>query len=191
MLVFGLLVCFLTAAIEASGARDGAVLFGYGVVGPAALVLPRLSRALSREWKRRTSPAWTRRMELYISLMALAYAPGSLYFHRVGIQYDRLLHLVSAFLATMAVTFVIVPFLRPGDAVQRRRAETVVLIVAFANLLIWELIEWGVDLLFGTRLFYDVGQDLFWDVVEDIAFGEAGVMLAWLKLRRERRRLFS
>jgi len=60
------------------------------------------------------------------------------------------------------------------------RGTTVFLIslLLFGGLFFWEGIQYSVDRVFGTKLFYDVRQDIKIDFVEDIFFGFLGVAAA-------------
>ncbi|MCR4279013.1 MAG: hypothetical protein NUV81_03905 [bacterium] len=135
------------------------------------------------------SREWYRKMNRLIMVILLLNAPGSIFLHGLGIQYDRFLHFTIGFVFIFAITTLSAPFfvrLHPNKGIDKRRVIMTAVVVVFVGLFAWELTQWSVDQVFGTQLFHDAVQTIVRDTTEDILFGFAGLLLAVLYIHRSK-----
>lgn len=173
MIFAPLSLCFLTAAVSFFKSGRDVVTLAYGVINPLLVALPRAAYHLLPALRARVTFSWVRRLEALSFWLILLNAPGSLFLHDLGIQYDRFLHVSAAAVVTVILAVILMPI---GQAKKAGAAACI-------GVFLWEGIQYGIDRTFGTRLFFDVAQTVMRDASEDILFGFLGIALgiAYLK----------
>lgn len=175
MLLVGITISLLTAVYELFTQQRGTVWLFYGVVNPTLLLLPRVIYHYGRELKERVSIDWVKRIELFGTLIIILNAPGSLFLHAMGIQYDRFLHFFVGMLSVLLAYLIIYTFYeKPGERKSRILLWSGVSV--FIGLFIFEWWQFTADRFFGSQLFFDTEQDIVTDFWEDIIFGTAGLI---------------
>lgn len=177
MLIVSVFITLLTAAFELFNGHRGVVIIPYAMIVPLVLITPRALHA--RVFSAVTTQRWLRRMETIQLLILMLNAPASLWFHSWGFQYDRFLHF---WVGVLCVPWAYLLF----GALRRRwfpryefrfaRFALVVSIIGIVGVFAWELYQHTVDMLFGTRLFYDSKQPIEVDFWEDVIFGLMGML---------------
>jgi hypothetical protein len=167
---------------------DPAVWVAYGFINPLIFSAPRIGFFGSEVIRKRVTSEWLKNIERLGAVLLLINAPGSVYLHGLGIQYDRFLHFAAAALIYFIVLLLLSPFFRQvSSSDEKVKLLGFVFAVAFFGLFVWEGIQWSSDRLFGTQLFHDVVQPIVQDATEDILFGAAGLLLAMLALKHSKR----
>jgi len=116
-----------------------------------------------------------------LAIALIGNALGELYLYQLykyGIQYDKLLHLVSPFLLVMMLTF----FWQIWHEASFGRALVVAALLVLAGSLIWEVFEFLSDLIFKTQEFGIYGQYKLADTVGDIIADIVGIGLSSIVL---------
>lgn len=153
--------------------RDTAVIIVYGFIVPILALLPRYLFKIS-------NIRLLRFVGILLEFIILTSALGSLWLHDLGIQYDRLLHMVNVFLATL-LTFVIYLHVIVMRSKHLKRKEQIILTIFFVMLVgifLFEGLQYMIDRIFSTTLFFDVIQNIRVDFWEDIFFGFVGLVVA-------------
>ena len=65
-----------------------------------------------------------------------------------------------------------------GEEIKKRKLLLYLLAILFVSLLLWEILQYNIDQIFGTKLFFDAKQEIKIDVLEDILFGTLGLLVA-------------
>ncbi len=102
-----------------------------------------------------------------LAIILLLNASGDLglyELYRYGFQYDKVIHFVSALIATLTL----------GRALGIRRSVLIVIAAGFA----WELFEFLMDHYFKTRLFGVYRLFIWQDTIMDLVFNTIGVSVA-------------
>lgn len=173
VLLFSEIVSFLTAAIELAGTNRMVVWLPFLAIIPLLIAIPRTAHLLGVV--SHMSREWLYQVEWRVLAIVVLNAPGSLWLHGAGIQYDRFLHFSVAFFAAQIVVLVLVAYFQ-GE--RKRLVLGVAAVLAFVSLFAWEAFQWGVDVAFGTTLFFDVAQHIDIDFWEDILYGFTGAFLS-------------
>lgn len=162
------------------------VFYGYGIVAPILILLPYVIHLVDRGTTRFLSTESLWYFGLYALLTVAVNAPASLYFHPAGIQYDRFVHFAVAFLGFLFLChlrFLMTEKIAVASVKKFGFLSSSFLII-FAGLFAWEAYQYAVDALFGSTLFFDVGQHIVTDVREDILYGVAGIATGFLYVWR-------
>jgi hypothetical protein len=95
----------------------------------------------------------------------------------VGVQYDRFIHFGSAFFGILVVFifYILIQTQLKKKAIKKTIAITFSFAVILIGLFVWEVYQYTVDQVFGSKLFYDAMQDIAVDVREDILYGLLGL----------------
>lgn len=155
--------------------KELVVIVPYGIVIPLLVLIPRF---VIQKVVRTEGNDWLKRSEAAAFLIVLCNAPASLFFHDMGFQYDRFLHFSMGVVLTPAALIMAMLFFRKMEKeISKKSALWLTAILAFIGLFAWEGFQYFLDLVFGTKLFYDSVQPIVVDFWEDIFFGFAGVLL--------------
>jgi len=65
-----------------------------------------------------------------------------------------------------------------GEKVKKRNLLLYLFAILFVALFLWEMLQYNIDQLFGTKLFFDAKQEIKIDFLEDIFFGTCGLLAA-------------
>lgn len=175
MVFIGITISLLTAVYELLTQQRGIVWVSYGIVNPILLLLPRIIYYRGQNIKERVAGNWVKRIELFGALIILLNAPGSLFLHDMGIQYDRFLHFMMGMFGIFITYMIIYTFYKKPEANKKQ-----ILIWSGVSILLGLfLFEWWqftADRLFGSQLFFDTEQNIKTDFWEDIVFGMAGLI---------------
>lgn len=127
----------------------------------------------------RSSPQ-RQRGEIAAALILLLNAPGSVILHELGIQYDIFLHFSVGLLSFEFIRLFLI---------QKTKSEKTAAAAAFFLVLIggigFEGIQKLSDVLFGTKLFFDVAQPIQVDVLLDVTMNISGAGLGWFLFGRK------
>lgn len=164
-----------TAIIEIAGTNRMIVWLPFLVIIPLLIAIPRTAHIIGVA--SHMSLEWLYQVEWRVLAIILLNAPGSLWLHKAGIQYDRFLHFAVAFLAAQIIVLVLVAYLGKEH---KRSVLKYTAACAFISLFLWEMFQWGIDGTFGTTLFFDVALHIDIDFWEDVAFGFVGAFFAWV-----------
>lgn len=176
MYPFSVLASLGTAAISGFKIGGGVVAISYGAVIPILAALPRVSHRIHGGLRSRVNEGWVTAMERLSFAAILLNAPGSLYFHDAGIQYDRVIHFGCAMLLYLILLYAVVPFLDETSSANKGKILMLVFTASMVGLFIWEILQYSLDRIFDTRVFFDAGQPIDVDVTEDILFGLFGLL---------------
>lgn len=179
MVVLTLFICFAVAFVDFwIEGRLTIVSRSYGFIVPIFILLPHVARFFSGSLKKYLNTQWLRLFDWYAFFIIAINIPGSIYFHKIGVQYDRFIHFGSALFAFLVFLLFLITF---QVRIRKKRAKRGALllfsfVVLFLSLFLWEGYQYTVDGVFGSKLFYDVAQDISVDVWEDILFGLVGLI---------------
>jgi hypothetical protein len=158
----------------------------YGLINPIFVALPRVFFYVHPYLRLRVNRQWCFMLEFFSFWAILFNAPGTLWLHQAGIQYDRLLHLSAGVITTATIAVLLVPFFARLPASKMKK---IVLSATFTfacfGIFLWEGIQYTSDRLLGSRLFYDVTQNIRQDFLEDIFFGFLGILVGVALLRQK------
>ena len=176
MIFIGITISLLTAAYELFTQQRGIVLVFYGIVSPLLFLLPRFIYYVSWRIKQSMKLDRIKHIELFGTLIIALNIPNSLFLHAMGIQYDRVLHfLVGMIIVFMMATILSAFYERPE--ISKKQILTWSGVSVFFGLFIFEWWQFTMDSIFGTKLFFDVTQNIVVDFREDILFGTIGLAL--------------
>jgi len=181
MIIITILTSLIVAVVDyVVEGRMTIVVNSYGFVVPVLVLLPHIACTVSDKVATYISKEWLRRFDWYAFFIIAINIPGSIYFHDLGIQYDRFIHFGSVFFGTLLV---LIFYLLIQIQIRKRhtlKSYTLLfsLVFVFAGLFLWEAYQYTIDAVFGSKIFYDASQSIVLDVKEDILFGLAGLILA-------------
>ena len=194
MIIIIILVSVSTAVVEffVEGALT-VVFYSYAFIVPMIVLVPHVLYAASRRFRERISGDWLLWIDRLAFGVIIINIPGSIYFHDVGIQYDRFIHFGSAFGAFLIYMFLFIAFrhLFANRSINIGRILGISFFVLFVGLFIWEGFQFRLDQLLGTRLFFDAAQSIEVDFWEDILFGFLGLVAALFYASHSFKRLLS
>lgn len=176
-LALALGISWLTAIIELLTSQKMVVYLPYGLIVPLLILLPRIVYKYNKNVRRKFNIELVNNIDYLVLGLVLVCAPGSLWWHEMGFQYDRLLHFATNVLNVPLAILVIA-----GLGIEKRKkAFILATILVFAGLFLFEGFQYSMDAVFGTQLFHDAVQNINKDVFEDIIFGVLGglVGLYW------------
>lgn len=180
MLVISIILSISVALISffSKGYLD-VVSNAYGFAIPFAIFIPYIIFKKSSFLQKNTTRKWLDYLNYAAFIFILASAPGSLYFHRGGIQYDRVLHFICAFAGFFMFSLFLLPFFRPDEKkISKKLFIFIIALITLAGLFAWEGFQFSLDAIFGTKVFFDISQPIIVDFWEDIFFGTCGTILA-------------
>ncbi|MBZ9577585.1 hypothetical protein KJA13_00920 [Patescibacteria group bacterium] len=183
MIIASLAISIATALIELFTKGRGIVIIPYGFVIPLLILLPRFFYYFDAKIKKTVKVEWMKKIEYFAFFIVLLSAPASLILHDLGFQYDRFLHFAVAFFALIIFSLLWLPVMKiSGEEVKKRNLLLYLFAVLFVALFLWEILQYNIDQLFGTKLFFDAKQEIKVDFLEDILFGAAGLIAAVIYL---------
>ena len=99
--------------------------------------------------------------------------------HDLGFEYDRFLHFSAAFFALIIFLLLWLPVMKiNGEEIKKRKLLICLFLILFTSLFLWEILQYSIDQIFGTKLFFDTEQEIRIDFLEDILFGTCGLLIA-------------
>lgn len=185
-LVIGIFLSLATAAASYFTRHEAIVYVPYMFIIPALMMVPRVWYRCSRSLRHRVTLRWVTQLERVGLAIILLNIPGVLFLHvrYPQYQYDRFLHLAAVAVGTYGWGLVLMNSRRL--AVHRRRLLTVIGVIIFIQLFVWEGLQWTQDQAVGSHTFYDYNQPIQKDFWEDIGFGALGLLIGLAYLARPR-----
>jgi hypothetical protein len=155
-LTISLILSLGTALFEYWRGGEMVVIVSYGVIVPFLVIGAKFIFEKGRKF------------ELLILFSIIFNAPASLFFHNIGFQYDRFLHFAMGLISAIFLALLL-----------KKRSMPMYLIfsILFVGVFAWEGLQFSVDQIFGTKVFFDIVQPIEVDVLEDIVFGLSGVIV--------------
>jgi len=183
-MIIASLVISIGTALTGFFIKNKAVVFiSYGFIIPLALLLPRFFYYFDSKVKKTVNFNWVRKLDFFAFFIVALNAPGSLILHDLNFQYDRFLHFSVGFLSLIIFFFLWLPVTKiKGGCIPKKQFLIFIFFVLFIGLFFWETLQYITDYLFGTKLFFDLGQNISIDSSEDIFFGFLGLVAAVLYL---------
>ena len=183
MIIASLVILFIAVLIEFFTKSRNIILIPYGFVIPLLIFLPRIFYKFDAKIRKTVRIEWARKIEYFAFFIVVFNVPGGLILHSLGIQYDRFLHFIIAFLSLIIFSLLWLPVMKiKGKEIKKRRFLLYIFAVLFIGLFLWEALQYNIDQLFGTKLFFDVKQEIKVDFLEDIFFGTCGLFIAIIYL---------
>lgn len=110
---------------------------------------------------------------------AFLNALSSLILHEMGFQYDRFLHFSDGFLAFIIAVLIFILFWALKKEQEINKNKIILSFIAiFTGIFFYELLQYSIDRLFGTQLFFDIKQSIEIDVREDIILSFLGLIFS-------------
>ena len=179
MIIASLFASVATVLIELFTRGRGIVLVSYGFVVLLLILLPRFFYYFDANIKKTVKIEWVKKIEHFGFFIVILNAPASLILHKLGFQYDRFLHFSVAFFAFIIFLLLWLPVMKiNGEELKRRKLLICLFLVLFVSLFLWEILQYNIDQIFGTKLFFDTEQEIKIDFLEDILFGTCGLLAA-------------
>ena len=161
------------------------IFIPYAIINPALMIAFASLRKI-KFIQNITLPSWQEKIKLLGIITIIINLPGSIYLHRMGVQYDIPLHIMSSFLVFLAfsliypITFYLIK--------RRMPSKKILLLTAFIVIAIGGLAFEGfqklTDMIFGTHLFFDVVQPIGEDFKTDLLMDLIGAAAGFLYLKR-------
>ncbi len=180
MIVVSLGVCFITALIEVLTKSRGVVFISYGVVIPLVLLLPRFFYKFDKKVRQTVSKEWIKRLDFFSFFTVLFNAPASLILHELNFQYDRFLHFSVAGFGLIIFFLLWLPVAKIKGKKIGKTFLIQIFFISLFGIFLWEGLQYSIDQIAGTKLFFDYSQTIMIDFSEDIIFGTIGLLLALL-----------
>lgn len=181
MVIVGIIICLIVSVYELFTQQRAIVWVVYGIINPLILLLPRVIYHHWREIRERVAINTIKSMEFFGTLIIAVNIPGSLFFHDIGVQYDRVIHFFTGVLIVLIASLIIALFYKsPLD--NKKHILKWSGMAVFLGLFLFELLQFTLDKTFGTHLFFDFKQSITVDFLEDILFGTAGLALGLLSI---------
>lgn len=181
MLIIGIIISLLTSVYELLTQQRGVVWIMYGFVNPLLILFPRIIYYRWSWIRERTTVALIKRIEFLGALIIIVSVPGSLFFHDVGVQYDRFIHFSTGILLVFMASVIASAFYE-NHSDNKKHILKWSGIAVFIGFFLFELFQSYMDMIFGTHLFFDLKQDIVIDVTEDILFATFGLVLGLLAI---------
>ncbi len=173
MLILSVIISVSAALYEFFTTERLVVMIPYGFIVPILLILPRLFYKFNSQLKNQVTKDWLKYVELICFFIVALNAPGSLWLHKMGFQYDRFLHFFIAFFSLMILFLFLLPY--RGDLKGKNNIIIITVFVLGVFVFLWEYLQYFIDESFGTKLFFDVNQTEKMDFIEDVIFGFLGL----------------
>ncbi len=170
----------LTAITDAFWLGRLSLIIPYSVIIPGIIIFFWFSANLLIKLKGVERGVWLDRIGFIGLLIVLANAPGSLYLHEFGaqFQYDRFLHIVVPLvLAPLFLIFALLFSKIRQKEFSKKSVLWTIFAVLFIGLFTWEGFQFMLDKIFSTKLFLDYAKPIVVDFWEDIFFGLTGLLL--------------
>jgi len=181
MVIVGLMISILTSVYEVFTQQRGVVWISYGFINPLLLLLPRIIYYRWSWIRERASVVLVKRVELLGTLILAVSVPGSLFFHDIGVQYDRFIHfstgILLIFMASLSASIFYKNHLDNKKHILKWSGMAV-----FVGFFLFEFFQFSTDKIFGTHLFFDLKQKITIDVTEDISFATFGLIFGLLAI---------
>jgi len=179
MIIASLFASVATVLIEFFTKGRGIVLISYGFIILLLILLPRFFYYFDAKIKKTVKIEWVKKIEYFGFFIVILNAPASLIFHGLGFQYDRFLHFTAAFFSFIIFLLLWLPVMKiNGEEVKKRKLLFYLFAILFVSLFLWEILQYNIDQIFGTKLFFDANQEIKIDLLEDILFGTCGLLAA-------------
>lgn len=179
MIIASLAASIATFLIELFTRAKGIVLVSYGFIVLLLILLPRFFYYFDAKIKKTVKIEWVKKIEYFAFFIVISNVPASLILHELGFEYDRFLHFVVAFFVLIIFLLLWLPVMKiNGEEIKKRKLLFYLFAILFVCLFLWEILQYNIDQLFGTKLFFDLKQEIKIDFLEDILFGTAGLLAA-------------
>ena len=179
MIIASLVVSIATFLIELFTRSRNIVLVSYGIIAPLLIFLPRFFYYFDAKIKEVVKYEWVEKIEYLSFFIIILNAPASLILHNLGFQYDRFLHFVVPPFSLIIFLLLWLPVMKiNGEEIKKRKVLICLFMILFASLFLWETLQYSIDQIFGTKLFFDAKQRIEVDFLEDILFGTCGLIAA-------------
>ncbi|MEK7590107.1 MAG: hypothetical protein AAB454_00140 [Patescibacteria group bacterium] len=181
----------LTIILSVAGGIFGLITNQMVIFIPYALINPSLMIAFASLRKIKfieniTLPSWQEKIKLLGIITVLINLPGSLYLHRIGIQYDIPLHIANSFLVFLAFALIYpIIFYATKQRIPSKKTILLTAIIAIAiGGLAFEGFQKLTDIIFGTHLFFDAVQSISEDFKTDLLMDLIGTAAGYLYIKR-------
>jgi len=179
MIIASLFASVATVLIELFTKDRGIVLVSYGFVILLLILLPRFFYYFDKNIRKTVKIEWVKKIERFSFFIVILNAPASLILHKLGFQYDRFLHFSVAFFSLIIFLLLWLPVMKiNGEEIKKRKLLIYLFLILFISLFLWEILQYNIDQIFGTKLFFDTEQEIKVDFWEDILFGTSGLIVA-------------
>lgn len=179
MIIASLVVSIATVLIELFTRSRGIVLISYGIIIPLLIFLPRFFYYFDAKIKEVVKYEWIKKIEYFSFFIIILNAPASLILHDLSFGYDRFLHFVAASFSLIIFSLLWLPVMKiNGEEIKKRKLLICLFLILFASLFLWETLQYSIDQIFGTKLFFDAKQKIEVDFLEDVLFGVCGLLAA-------------
>ena len=179
MIIASLIISITTALISFFIGDKVIVVVSYGLIIPLVLLSPRFFYYFDSKVKNTVSFKWVKKLDFFAFFILIFNAPASLILHDLNFQYDRILHFSAALFGSIVFLLLWMPVVKiKGKEIKKKKFLNFILIISLFGLFLWEGLQYSIDQAFGTRLFFDYGQEIVRDFSEDIIFGTIGLILA-------------
>lgn len=190
MIFATLAICYVAVILEILlNGNELVILIPYGILIPMAIFIPRLLQPLIRKYYQ-LSRGWLSLTEKLIFYLVLINIPGSIFFHRIGVQYDRFIHLSAGVLCTLILFLILLPLLKIHEF-KKLHILSILFILAMSSNFLWEMWQLTSDGVFGTQLFFDLAQSIQQDFSEDVSFAAIGIIISMFYLNNKYEKLNS
>ncbi len=146
-----------------------AIAVPYGIINP--LILLAISW-LAQKTSHRQS------VETLAAAILLINIPGSVYLHKIGIQYDVPLHFLVSFWSFEILALFLKDFF-PNSRFVYSTAFALIIVGGLG----FEGLQKSSDLIFNTQLFFDAAQPISLDFTVDLIMDTLGGLAGWLKIK--------
>lgn len=185
MIIVSLFISIITAAIGFFVQHKGIIWASYGIAIPIALLLTRFFYYFDSKVKNTVNFKWVRKLDFFAFFIVLFNVPGSLILHDLNFQYDRPLHFSAAFFSMIVFFMLWLPVVKiKNKEIRKKKFIVFIFVVMFFALLAWESLQYVIDQIFGTELFFDPSQTKIIDSSEDVFFGFLGLITGAFYLNR-------
>lgn len=181
----------LTIILSVTGGIFGLITNQMVIFIPYALINPAVMIAFASLRKMKfveniTLPSWQEKIKTLSVITVLINLPGSLYLHRIGIQYDIPLHIAAAFLVFLAFALIYpIIFYSVKNALPSKKTILLTAIISIAiGGLAFEGFQKLTDIVFGTHLFFDAVQPISEDFKTDLLMDLIGTAAGFLYIKR-------
>lgn len=161
------------------------IFIPYAIINPALMIAFASLRKI-KFVENITLPSWQEKVKLLSIITIVINLPGSIYLHRMGIQYDIPLHIMSSFLMFLIFSLIypIIFYLIKRQMPSKKILLLTAFIVIVIGGLAFEGFQKLTDVIFGTHLFFDVVQPIGEDFKTDLLMNLIGAVAGFLYLKR-------
>jgi len=184
-LIFAFCISYLTVLVEFFNSERLSIIIPYALIIPFFITLPRIIYILRARKNGRGSFMLLSNIERALFVVVLLNAPASLFFHNMGFQYDRFLHLIMGVVYGYAFIFTLSMLIKYPENLMSGGSFSFLVFIGIAMLFLWEGGQFSIDTMTGTHLFSDKEQNIIQDFWEDIVFGFIGGMAVLFYLKNK------